>query len=202
MDIAQFVLDARLLPGGRLPLRVFEPRYLQMVADASAGRRPFGLCMPDRQNAPNTPQRLSAIGTLVDVIDFEPLADGRLGIIVEGRQRYRIDSSYQQPDKLHVAQATLLPPWPEQPLHEPASGLASLLEAVLTDHPELAALYPQPQFADGAWLAARWLELLPLPAADYQQLAAAPDADEALRYLHRQLDLSSSAKRPPSNTAY
>ncbi|WKE64238.1 LON peptidase substrate-binding domain-containing protein [Gallaecimonas kandeliae] len=192
MEVAQFVLDTQLLPGGRMPLRVFEPRYLRMVADAMAGRRPFGICMPDPKAEPDTPARLCPLGTLVEVVDFSSLKDGRLGIIVEGRQRYHILSSEQEEDKLHVAQVELLPNWPAAPLPTGAEPLRDLLSQVFGEHPELAELYPAPRFDDAAWLSARWLELLPLSGPERQGLIGGQDCQQALRFLCDQLRASSS----------
>ncbi|EKE76151.1 LON peptidase substrate-binding domain-containing protein [Gallaecimonas xiamenensis] len=190
MDVAQFVLDTQILPGGRMPLRVFEPRYLRMVADAMAGRRPFGICMPNPKAPLNTPERLCPVGTLVAVVDFESLPDGRLGITVEGRQRYRILSSRQEEDKLHLAQVQLLDNWPALALPDGAAVLQKLLGQVFEEHPELAELYPQPAFDDAAWLTARWLEILPLSGPERQPLIEGSNCEPALLFLCRQLRAS------------
>ncbi|WP_417360515.1 LON peptidase substrate-binding domain-containing protein [Gallaecimonas pentaromativorans] len=190
MDLAQFVLDTQILPGGRMPLRIFEPRYLRMVADAMAGRRPFGICMPNPKAPLNTPARLCPVGTLVEVVDFETLDDGRLGITVEGRQRYRIISSHQEDDKLHVAKVSLLDNWPAASLPDDADILKNLLAQLFDEHPELAELYPAPHFDDAAWLTARWLEILPLSGPERQPFIESADCQSALHFLCFQLRAS------------
>ncbi|WP_115718197.1 LON peptidase substrate-binding domain-containing protein [Gallaecimonas mangrovi] len=187
MELAQFVLQSQILPGGRMPLRVFEPRYLRMIADATGGRRQFGICMPSPSNQTHHLSGLCQVGTLVEVVDFETLADGRLGITVEGRQRYQIKDSYQENDKLHVATVSLLPNWPHCPLPDDAINLQQLLMQIFEEHPELAELYPSPQFDDAAWLSARWLEILPLSGPDKLPFIEHPDCEKALHYLCYQL---------------
>ncbi|WP_341501579.1 LON peptidase substrate-binding domain-containing protein [Gallaecimonas sp. GXIMD4217] len=181
MTLAQFVLDAQLLPQGRLSLRVFEPRYLRMVADAMAGRRGFGICTADPQG------RLCPIGTWVDIIDFERLPDGLLGLLVQGRQRYRILSSHQEEDHLQVAEVAMLPQWPAHPMTQAGKPLSRLLYHLFELHPELAELYPERHYEDLTWVTARWLELLPLTGPQRQPLMQPDSCDPALDFLCNQL---------------
>jgi len=82
---------ALLLPGGRLPLNIFEPRYLAMVEDALAAGRMFGMVLPD----PAHPQRagrstLYRVACLGRIASFAETEDGRYLITLLGVSRFRV----------------------------------------------------------------------------------------------------------------
>ena len=88
-DIAIFPLaGALLLPGGRLPLNIFEPRYLAMVEDSLAAGRMFGMIQPDRAAADDT--TLFRVGCLGRLTSFSETDDGRYLITLTGVIRYRL----------------------------------------------------------------------------------------------------------------
>ncbi|MCC7284096.1 MAG: LON peptidase substrate-binding domain-containing protein [Acetobacteraceae bacterium] len=91
-EIAIFPLDgALLLPGGRLPLNIFEPRYLAMTEDALAHGRMFGMIQPNPQEPQGTTgPGLYRIGCLGRLSQFEETDDGRLLITLSGLIRFAI----------------------------------------------------------------------------------------------------------------
>lgn len=76
--------NALLLPGGQLPLNIFEPRYVAMVEDALAGGKMIGMIQPQGENA------LSPIGCAGRISRAESTGDGRYLIMLDGTQRFRI----------------------------------------------------------------------------------------------------------------
>ena len=170
LTLPLFPLGTHVLPGGRLPLRIFEPRYLRMVKEACRSGLGFGMCMLNPRGA-GALHSMYAIGTWVQVIDFATLADGLLGITVEGQQCFRIEQLWQEQDGLRRGQVRYLPEWPPLPLVEPQQPLQQLLVRLYAEHEPLGRLYPTPLPADAAWLCQRWLELLPMQPALKQRLA-------------------------------
>jgi Lon protease-like protein len=81
MTLVLFPLSAHLLPGGIMPLRIFEPRYQRMIAESR--EREFALCMLDPRQ-PDALRNMYPIATRVRIIDFDLLPDGLLGITVLG----------------------------------------------------------------------------------------------------------------------
>lgn len=82
---------ALLLPGGRLPLNIFEPRYLAMVDDALGRGRLLGMVLPDP--ARPRPQGRSTIyraGCLGRIASFSETGDGRYLITLLGTHRFRV----------------------------------------------------------------------------------------------------------------
>ena len=79
-----FPLGVVLLPSERIPLHIFEPRYKELIGECIAQRREFGLVLVDDAG-------LREVGTRAAVIDvLERFPDGRLNVVVEGRERFRV----------------------------------------------------------------------------------------------------------------
>lgn len=81
-----------LLPGGNLPLNIFEPRYLQMVDDALASGRLIGMIQPKDLDHGRHQQRpdLQAVGCAGRITSFQETSDGRYGITLTGVCRFVI----------------------------------------------------------------------------------------------------------------
>jgi len=93
-EFAVFPLTgALLLPRGKLPLNIFEPRYLAMTLDSLAAGRMFGMIQPDPQ-APTLEQGpgLYRVGCLGRLSSFSETDDGKLLITLTGLIRFTIDS--------------------------------------------------------------------------------------------------------------
>lgn len=79
--------NAVLMPGGRLPLNIFEPRYLEMVQDAMKGDQLIGMIQPSDQLSPPSLHRVGCVGR---VTQYEETDDGRLGVLLLGLCRFTI----------------------------------------------------------------------------------------------------------------
>ena len=180
MKLALFPLSAHLLPGGIMPLRIFEPRYQRMIAEA--GDQGFVLCMLDPRQ-PDALRNMFPIATRVRIVDFDQLPDGLLGITVLGMERVRIVDLWQESDGLRVGEVELLPLWQTGRLNADQHSLVSALQEVFNDYPEYAALYHNPDWDDASWVAQRWLEVLPIPVEQKQWLLAAENNLPALSLL-------------------
>lgn len=80
---------ALLLPGGQLPLNIFEPRYLRMIDDALGGDRIIGMVQPRGCAVAGDPP-LYAVGCAGRIISFVETDDGRYLVTLSGRKRFRI----------------------------------------------------------------------------------------------------------------
>jgi Lon protease-like protein len=83
-ELGLFPLGLVLLPTERVPLHIFEPRYRELIGECLVEEREFGLVFGDREG-------LRAVGTraaVIEVVDEFP--DGRLNIVIEGRERFRL----------------------------------------------------------------------------------------------------------------
>lgn len=184
-EFALFPLTAHVLPGGKLPLRIFENRYLRMVRDAAAGGRQFCMCMLDTKAKPNTLMNMYPLVTEVAIVDFDQLADGMLGITVQGLRKRRLTRVWTEHDGLKVGSAAAIADWPTQPLSVQQCKIVERLQQLYRDNDYLLELNPEFHSEDASWLCQRWLELLPMDPNDKQLLIEQPDCDAALAFLEQ-----------------
>lgn len=88
-----FPLDsALLLPRGRLPLNIFEPRYLDMIADAKNGAGIIGMVQPrdSKAYAQAKSPEIYSVGCLGRMVEHTETDDGRILIALEGMVRFRV----------------------------------------------------------------------------------------------------------------
>ncbi len=169
-DLPLFPLDVHVLPGGRLPLKIIEPRYVRMIKESYQRDHAFAMCMHLDTPEEETQSGIHPIATLVKIIDFEVLPNGILGLVVEGIQNLQIHNTHVEADGLQTGSCSYLPLWPDAPLNTKYQGLATQYNRFLTDNPKLQELYPDADLTNASWLAQRWLELLPFPAKDKQHV--------------------------------
>lgn len=183
--IALFPLSQIVLPQGRMQLRVFEPRYQRLVREAQ--QRPFASALLNPYVHQQHEARIFPVVTLVQIIDFCQLDDGLLGITIEGVERRRVVRRWQEQDQLHVAETEILPNWPAITAGKEQQRLVPALQQIYQQNPELAALYPLPDWNDACWLAQRWLEVLTMPPQLKYQLLSADNAQPTLDILQQWL---------------
>ena len=165
-SIALFPLNIVLFPGGPLPLRIFETRYLDMVRSCMRGDQRFGVALI-REGGEVGPAETFDVGTMAKIIDFHQLSDGFLGLSCIGEQRFRIVSRSRQADGLNLAQIDWVAAEPPMAVPERHARLAELLKTVL---PELGEVYAgiEMHLDDAAWVGHRLAEILPIAATQKQ----------------------------------
>jgi Lon protease-like protein len=83
-ELGLFPLPIVLVPTERIPLHIFEPRYLELIAECHETESDFGLVLATGDGA------VHEIGTRASVLEVFELDDGRLNIVVEGGERFRL----------------------------------------------------------------------------------------------------------------
>jgi hypothetical protein len=89
-ELAMFPLGTVLIPGGFLPLRVFEPRYLQMLEDILPDPAEFGVVLIERGSEVGGGDTRNAVGTLAKIAEARHGPDGHWALVVFGRERIRV----------------------------------------------------------------------------------------------------------------
>lgn len=181
-----FPLQTVLFPGGRLNLKIFEARYLDMVGDCLRENRPFGVAclvtggeVHHKRQASAEPRavRFEATGVLARIDDVDAEQAGILHIRCSGLQRILLDSPRQQADGLWLADAALQPDddtlAPTEPLQASVAALREAIEAMRREGAE--PFIPPYRFDDAGWVANRWCEILPISLAAKQRLMALDD---------------------------
>ena len=187
-----FPLHTVLFPGGPLALRIFEPRYTDMVRRCLREQAPFGVALILEGEEAGSAARIAATGTQARLVDFDPLPDGLLGITCLGGDRFRILRRWQQQDGLNLAEVELLAPPAAAQLPAEFAHLGDLLREVL---PRLGRGYAHvdAHYEDAGWVADRLAEVLPLEAAEKLQLL---ETDAPLERLAQVA--AWSARQPPA----
>src|SRR5215213_566751 len=104
MEFPLFPLNTVIFPGGMLPLRIFEPRYLDMVSNCLRNDTGFGVCLIKRGRETGQPAEIFTIGTLCKIVDWATLPDGLLGVTAQGERKIKVMASRVQSDHLLVGQ--------------------------------------------------------------------------------------------------
>lgn len=176
-----FPLRSVLFPGGRLSLKIFEARYLDLMADCMRTQQPFGvvcLLQGPEVRQPGVATRFEPVGVLAHLVEVDAPTPGLLKVRCSGGQRFQWASVSEAPDGLWQAEGVgTLPADEVLPPGERFDEAAQALQrayAALALRPE-ADLPDERCFDDAGWVANRWCELLPIPRAARQQLMALPD---------------------------
>jgi Lon protease-like protein len=180
-SLALFPLHIVLFPGGPLPLRIFETRYVDMVRSCMRTASSFGVVLIRTGNEVG-PAETFDVGTTASIVDFHQLSDGFLGLSCIGSQRFHINTRNVQANGLNVAGVDWLPPEPTLSVPERHASLSQLLESVL---PQLGEGYTNMELKldDAAWVGHRLAEILPIPASQKQFCLELDDPIQRLEYL-------------------
>ena len=169
---------ALLLPDGRLPLNVFEPRYLQMVDEALTGSRLIGMIQPrlDGSRRADGEPELCDVGCLGRLTSFSETGDGRYLIMLHGVARFRImaEQSAQKPYRV-ISILPFAADLSENGAEEiDRTGLLRTLRAYL-DANKMEADWQSVSRAENATLVNALSMMAPNGPAEKQALLEAPD---------------------------
>jgi len=187
-QVPLFPLQSVLFPGGYLPLRIFEVRYLDMIGRSHKADTPFGVvCLTEGREVRTPPsgdrppgeafanEAFHPEGTLATITHMERPNPGLMMIRCTGTQRFRVQSSERLRTGLWVADIELIPgdapvgvPLDLQSVSKTLQDLLASLSEQVTDPAELP-LQPPYRWGDCSWLANRWCEILPLSASEKQR---------------------------------
>ncbi|NNC57380.1 MAG: peptidase S16, partial [Woeseiaceae bacterium] len=173
MEIPLFPLRTVLFPGGPLPLRIFESRYIDMISRCMKDESPFGVVLI-REGQEDGPATTYEVGTLATITDWYQGSDGLLGVTAAGAQRFRLLSGRQQADGLNIGKVEVIEPEPAITLPAEYASLEKILEGVLDD---LGRLYESldRSFDDAVWVSYRLVEILPIQLEQKQEFLESND---------------------------
>jgi len=180
-----FPLRTVLYPGGALPIKIFEQRYIDMVKRSLQHDEAFGVCLltHGEEVAPaGTTQSFAMIGTLARIVRWDMPQLGILHVATEGGARFRVDRHRVEKDDLAVADVTLLPPEPTLAISDEYLPLANLLE-LIAGRIGPGNFPAEHAYDDGSWVGYRLAEVLPLPLSIKQTMLEVNDAGVRLKVL-------------------
>lgn len=182
-ELPLFPLNAVLFPGGRLALRVFETRYLDLIGECSRTDHGFGVCLiADGQEA-GVPAVPAAVGCEARISDFTTTREGLLGLIVDGARRFHVNSTHIRNNGLVVGDVS----WFDAPVRARVQPehelLATLLARILDCAGSPFDKIDKALLQDAEWVSWRLAEWLPLSWHERQALLQMQDANARLQYL-------------------
>lgn len=187
MNVPLFPLNSIVLPRGRIPLQLFEPRYIDMLTRCLKEDRGFVVVLL-RDGAETGPAAsFYDIGTYVRIIDFQQLENGLLGITVEGTAKVSVVRSWRQEDGLNVGDVEMLLDEADSEVPDRFNELPSVLRALFR-HPVVRDLDMDVDYGDARHVGWRLTELLPLDKQEKQRLVELQDPLERLSRLQELLE--------------
>ena len=136
-EIPLFPLNVNLLPEGFMPLQIFEPRYIDMVKLCMSDNLGFVVVL-DKYEVGERNKDLSfhSIGTYVEIVDFDKLDNGLLGITAKGKFRVKVLNFNTQEDGLNIAQVEQLEEENSSELKKYFNNIWKVLKEI-SEHPEI-----------------------------------------------------------------
>lgn len=183
IKIPLFPLDAVLFPGGALPLRIFEPRYLDMISDCMKTESGIGVILIKEGHEAGAAAKVYDFGTMTHISYWHKRNDGMLGITLTGEKRFRVLSTEIQANQLTVAEVELLPCFTAAENEYDTELLVNLLKQIISQlEPPYTTMTKH--YDDIGWVSARLIELLPLQLKDKQKMLMMIDVNERVDCLH------------------
>lgn len=186
IDLPLFPLGTLLLPHGRLPLQIFERRYIDMISACMREGTGFGVVWirkgAEVAQASKTSLDLGSYGTVASIVDWDQLPNGLLGITIEGGARFRINKTWREESGLNMASVEVDPAFPDVPLPETGRSMIDVL-AGLQRHPEVRKLGMTVDTGNAWQVCFALLQLLPVGSATKYELLGLDDIAELVEAL-------------------
>ena len=185
-EIPIFTLHTVLFPGGLLPLRIFESRYLDMVGECLREQKGFGVCAITSGTEVGRAAGCATVGTLAMIDDFGRSEDGLLAIVARGERRFRILHSRVEPNQLVRASVTWLDDSEDAPVPAQHRAMAEFLAQLIRRAGEPFTAMTA-DYDSSAWVGGRLAELVPFALGDKQRLLELDSPLERLDVIYGEL---------------
>lgn len=192
-----FPLNTVLFPGGILPLRVFEARYIDMVRECMKREAPFGVVLIKSGKEVGAAAEPEDVGCLAHIAQWDMVNLGVLLLRTQGGKRFRILQTRALADHRLEARVDIIAADPAAPVSDTHVRCATALKIVIDDINAKTQTsqgdasdspFSQPiQLDDASWVANRWCEILPIPLTARQKLLELGDAQGRLKIVYQYL---------------
>lgn len=183
-DMPLFPLGTVIFPGGLLPLKIFEQRYVDMIKACLRDTTPFGVCLIREGVEVGIPAAPHAVGCLAHIEQWDVPHPNLFTVLARGGKRFRILESTVAANGLISGRVESLP----DPTRPDAVDKACQEVLRLAVERAGAASVPGPvQLDDAVWVSYRLAEILPISALEKQELLEQTDTGARLAQLHGML---------------
>jgi Lon protease-like protein len=183
-ELPIFPLNTVLFPGGVLPLKIFEQRYMGMASECMREGRPFGVCLIEKGQEVGAPAQPHAVGVEARIVEWDMQQLGVLQVTTRGGSRFRIVDSAVDHEGLR--RARVAPIADERPCAVPAAQqtLLALLREIVAEVGN--DRIPEPHdYENAVWAGYRYCEVLPIPLAARQKLLELDDTVSRLEIIQQ-----------------
>jgi uncharacterized protein len=193
-DLPLFPLHTVLFPGGLLPLKIFEARYLDMARACLREQTPFGVCLLKSGHevaSPGDPSVPENIGCIAEITECDVDTFGLLLVQTRGTQRFKLKDYRVEPSNLLIGETELI--GNDRPLHGAetlakfgacAEVLERIIETLKEREPQSLPFIEPFLFDDPTWVSNRLAEILPIPMRARQKLMELMDAGARIDVVH------------------
>ncbi|RLA23646.1 MAG: peptidase S16 [Gammaproteobacteria bacterium] len=186
MELPLFPVSTVLFPGSTLSLRIFEPRYLELISHCMKTDSGFGVSLIKAGKEVGPAADCYTVGTLIKIIDWGQGKDGFLEIEIEGVCRFKTTTDWVEPNQLKMAEVEMTP----EPAHAvPGSYLflAEFLEGLMrrVEGPSSEQLE---NYEDAVKLGYKLAEFLPLGSLQKQSFLEMSNPVKRLELLAKLVD--------------
>ena len=181
-EIPLFPLKTVLLPGNTLELKIFEPRYVDMIAKCMREDDLFGVVLIHRGEETGIDADIYSVGTTATINDWEHRADGLLGITALGLERFEILSTRTEANGLTFAEIKPLDECAAQEIPEQYHYMLELLDHISAQAGRIRN--PEQSFSEILY---QLIYLLPLEITLKQRLLEIPECNDRAVILHAEL---------------
>ncbi len=194
-DIPLFPLNTVLFPGGQLPLKIFEQRYLDLIKRCISKTEGFGVVASGVGE--NKSRAFAGLGTMAVIDEWDMPHPGIFQLRTSGAGRFAIEENWQEKDGLFMARVRQIPAETDITLASDHGHLAQLLEALIEKFG--ADKFPAPlQLGSGSWVSMRLAEVMPMSLALRQNLLEINDVALRLTAVEKFL-IQQNIRRGPAD---
>ena len=191
-ELPLFPLGTVLFPGGLLPLRIFEPRYLDMIANCMRDSLPFGVVLLRRggevmKDSHTSELEFHDVGTEARVFDFSQTEKGILAVVASGERRFVVERVESASDGLMIGHVSMLADESDSEITEEHAELLKVL-IELMKHPLVQELKLDVDLTKSQSVSYRLSDLLPVAPGEKQKLLEIDSAEERLSRLRKIID--------------
>jgi Lon protease-like protein len=180
LQVPIFPLGTVLFPGGVLPLKIFEQRYLEMTKACLRDSQPFGVCLIREGREVGTAAVPEPVGCFASIEQWDMPHPGLFHLVARGGERFRIREMQVAADHLISAAVEPIPPDVSADAVDPLCR--EVLQAIV-DRVGAERIPGPLRLDDAAWVGYRLAEMLPLEARYKQELLELNDAAARLERL-------------------
>jgi uncharacterized protein len=192
-----FPLKTVLFPGGLLPLKVFETRYIDMVRECMKKDAPFGVVLIKSGAEVGAAAEPESVGCLAHIDEIDMPSLGVMLLRTRGGERFRIRETRVLPDQRLEARIDMIAADSSAPVSDAHLSCATALKIVIDDieakgkaeyGDDFDTPFARPvRLDDTGWVANRWCEILPIPLKARQKLLELESAQSRMAIVHQYL---------------